>query len=64
MRDEDMILPPDLLLIFKALVTLDGVLLGIQLDFDLTEAMRRSSLRIGMARLSPEHWASTLQALA
>ncbi len=64
MRDEGMTLPPDLLLIFKALVTVDGVLSGIEPDFDLTEAMRRSSLRIVKARLSPEHWAPTLQALA
>ena len=64
MRDEGMTLPPDLLLIFKALVTVDGVLSGIEPDFDLSEAMRRSSLRIVKARLSPEHWAPTLQALA
>lgn len=64
MRDEGMTLPPDLLLIFKALITLDGVLSGIQPDFDLSEAMQRSSLRIARSRLSPEHWAPTLQALA
>lgn len=64
MRDEGLTMPPDLLLIFKALVTVDGVLTGIQPGFDLSEAMRRSSLRIVRARLSPEHWAPTLQALA
>lgn len=64
MRNEGMIMPPDLLLIFKALVTLDGVLSAIEPDFDLSEAMRRSSLRIARARLSPEHWGPTLQALA
>ncbi len=64
MRDEGLAMPPDLLLIFKALVTVDGVLSGIQPGFDLSEAMRRSSLRIARARLSPDHWAPTLQALA
>lgn len=64
MRDEGMTMPPDLLLIFKALVTVDGVLSRIEPDFDLSAAMQRSSLRIAKARLSPEHWAPTLQALA
>lgn len=64
MRDEGMTMPPDLLLVFKALVTIDGVLLAIQPDFDLSQAMKRSSLRIATARLSPEHWGRTLEALA
>lgn len=64
MRDEGMTMPPDLLLIFKALVTLDGVLIGIMPDFNLSEAMRRSSRRLMKARLSPEHWAPILQELA
>lgn len=64
MRDEGMTMPPDLLLIFKALVTVDGVLSRIEPDFDLSAATQRSSLRIAKARLSPEHWAPTLQALA
>lgn len=63
-REERMTLPPDLLLIFKALVTIDGVLLRIEPDFDLTAAMRRSSLRIARARLSPDHWSPILQAVA
>jgi ubiquinone biosynthesis protein len=63
MREEGLTMPPDLLLIFKALVTLDGVLCGIQPDFDLSSALRRSALRIAQARLSPEHWGPTLQAL-
>lgn len=63
-HQEGMTLPPDLLLIVKALITLDGVLSGIQPDFDLSEAMQRSSLRVARARLSPEHWVPTLQALA
>jgi len=64
MRDERMTLPADLLLIFKALVTMDGVLSRIEPDFDLTQAMRRSLLRIARTRLSPEHWAPVLQAVA
>jgi ubiquinone biosynthesis protein len=64
MRDEGMVLPPDLLLIFKALVTVDGVLSGIYPEFDLSTAMRRSALRIAQARLSPEHWGPIVQALA
>jgi ubiquinone biosynthesis protein len=64
MRHEGMTLPPDLLLIFKALITLDGVLSAIEPDFDLSRAMRRSSLRIAQARLAQEHWAPILQALA
>lgn len=64
MRDERLTLPPDLLLIFKALVTIDGVLSRIEPDFDLTQAMQRVSLRIARARLSPGHWSPVLQALA
>jgi len=37
-----MTMPPDLLLIFKALITIDGVLSSIQPGFDLSEAMSRS----------------------
>lgn len=63
MREEGMTMPPDLLLIFKALVTLDGVLTSIQPDFDLSAAMKRSSARLIRARLSPDHWGPVLQAL-
>ncbi|MBB6190184.1 ubiquinone biosynthesis protein [Sphingobium wenxiniae] len=64
MRDEGMTMPPDLLLIFKALVTVDGVLSGIEPDFDLSRAMQRASIRIAASRLSPDHWAPILRALA
>ncbi|MET0240272.1 MAG: AarF/UbiB family protein [Sphingobium sp.] len=63
MRADGMTMPPDLLLIFKALVTIDGVLTAIQPDFDLSEAMQRSSLRLVEARLSPAHWAPIVQAI-
>ncbi len=64
MREERMTMPPDLLLAFKTLITLDGVLAGIEPDFDLSAALKRSSVRIAAARLSPDHWAPILQGLA
>ncbi|MEH3159579.1 MAG: AarF/UbiB family protein [Sphingomonas taxi] len=64
LREEGMTMPPDLLLIFKALVTVDGVLSRIEPDFDLSAAMQRSSRRIFVARLAPDYWTPTLQALA
>ncbi|MFT3966392.1 MAG: AarF/UbiB family protein [Sphingobium sp.] len=64
LREEGMTMPPDLLLIFKALVTVDGVLNAIRPGFDLSAAMRRSSRRVLVARLSPERWEPRMQALA
>lgn len=64
MRAEGLVLPPDLLLIFKALVTVDGVLSSVAPGFNLSDAMKRSTMRIAAARLSPEHWTPILQALA
>lgn len=64
MREERMTVPPDLLLIFKALVTIDGVLTNIQPGFDLSGAVERSASRLMRARLSPDHWGPTLHALA
>jgi ubiquinone biosynthesis protein len=63
LREERLVLPPDLLLIFKALVTIDGVLTGIVPGFDLSDAIARSKLRIMRDRLSPERWAPTVEAL-
>src|SRR5690606_12585839 len=63
MREEGMTMPPDLLLIFKALITIDGVLSGIEPGFDLSQAMRRSSTKIARTQLSPERWSTTLQGL-
>ena len=63
LREEGLALPPDLLLIFKALVTIDGVLSGIQPDFDLSDAMQRSWLRVARARLSPDHWEPWLRSM-
>ncbi|HVI97757.1 MAG TPA: AarF/UbiB family protein [Sphingomonas sp.] len=63
LRDERLVLPPDLLLIFRALLTIDGVLTGIQPDFDLSGPMARAGLRVAQARLAPERWQATAQAL-
>ncbi len=63
MRQEKLVLPADLLLIFKALMTIDGVLSSIVPDFDLSQAIERSSLRIAMHRLSPQRWEMTLQSV-
>lgn len=62
-REEDMAMPPDLLLAFKSLITLDGVLQGIDPQFNLTSALKRSTVRIASARLSPSHWGPALQAV-
>jgi ubiquinone biosynthesis protein len=64
MRETGLVMPSDLLLIFKALITIDGVLAAIQPDFDLSAALRRASLRIVRARLSADHWAPVVQGLA
>ena len=40
------------------------MLQAIEPDFDLASAMQRASLRMARARLSPDHWAPVLQALA
>lgn len=63
LREEGLTMPSDLLLIFKALVTIDGVLSGIQPDFDLSDAMQRSWLRVARARLSPARWEPWLRSL-
>ncbi len=64
LRQERIVLQPDMLLLFKALITIDGVLSGIQPDFDLSTALRRASARIVEARLSPERWTKRATALA
>lgn len=64
MREEKVAMPPDLLLIFKAMITIDGVLRAIAPDFDLTQALQRSAIRIARAYLSPSHWEPGAQSLA
>ncbi|GFE73692.1 AarF/ABC1/UbiB kinase family protein [Novosphingobium sp. TCA1] len=51
LRQEGLVLPPDLVLIFKAMVTMDGVLAGIAPDFDLSEALGRMRGRLVASRL-------------
>jgi ubiquinone biosynthesis protein len=63
LREAGLVMPADLLLIFKALVTIDGVLMGIEPDFDLSQAIQRSRLRILQARLSPAGWMRNADAL-
>lgn len=64
MREYRLPIPPDLVLVLKALVTIDGVLARIAPGFDLTAAVRRASRRIVAARLSPAHWQPLAAALA
>ena len=51
-RKEGLVLPPDLALIFKALITMDGVLGAIQPGFDLSQALQRSRARLIAHRLT------------
>lgn len=46
LREEGLILPADLLLIFKALITMDGVLNAIAPGFDLSKAIQRSRAKL------------------
>lgn len=55
LRREGLVLPPDLLLIFKAMVTMDGVLSHIQPGFDLSDALqaaRGKLVEAGLSRLT------------
>ena len=51
-RKEGLVLPPDLALIFKALITMDGVLGTIEPGFDLSQALQRSRARLIAHRLT------------
>lgn len=64
LRERGLVMPPDLILIFKALVTMDGVLMRIEPEFDLSAAIQRSTIRLAAARLGPDHWQPILRALA
>jgi len=52
MRKEGLVLPPDLALMFKAMVTMDGVLTGIAPGFDLSQALTAMRGRIVAQRLA------------
>ncbi|BEV01133.1 ABC1 kinase family protein [Novosphingobium olei] len=56
MRDEGLAMPLDLMLMFKALLTMDGVLSAIQPDFDLTSAMQGAVARTSRRKLDPGYW--------
>lgn len=52
LRNEGLVLPPDLVLIFKAMVTMDGVLADIIPGFDLSEALGELRGRLLASRMS------------
>ena len=52
LRQEGLVLPPDLVLIFKAMVTMDGMLSGIAPGFDLSEALNSLRGRLVASRLT------------
>ncbi|WP_235037753.1 MULTISPECIES: AarF/ABC1/UbiB kinase family protein [unclassified Novosphingobium] len=52
LRKEGLVLPPDLVLIFKAMVTMDGVLSGIAPEFDLSQALTALRGRLVASRLT------------
>ncbi|WP_375196830.1 ABC1 kinase family protein [Sphingobium sp.] len=52
LRREGLVLPPDLVLIFKAMVTMDGVLARLVPGFDLSEALGELRGRLVASRLS------------
>jgi ubiquinone biosynthesis protein len=63
LREEGLVLPPDLLLIFKAMITMDGVLGAIDPGFDLSEALGKLRTRLLAARLGPGPSAERAEAL-
>lgn len=63
LRQEGLVLPPDLLLVFKALVTLDGVLSRIAPDFDLSAALQDMRRPLFAARFATMASSDRAQAL-
>ncbi|PHP19422.1 ubiquinone biosynthesis protein [Sphingobium sp. IP1] len=55
LRKEGLVLPPDLALIFKALITMDGVLGAIQPGFDLSQALQKARGRLVMNQVAAAH---------
>lgn len=62
-RKEGLVLPPDLALIFKALITMDGVLGAIRPGFDLSQALQRARGRLVTQRIAATHSPEKLAAL-
>lgn len=52
LREEGLVLPPDLLLIFKAMVTMDGVLARIEPDHDLSTCLQAIRGKLFAARFA------------
>lgn len=52
LRQEALALPPDLLLVFKSLLTIDGVLSRIEPDFDLSKTLESLRRKLLFSRLS------------
>ncbi|MGE4430987.1 MAG: ABC1 kinase family protein [Sphingobium sp.] len=52
LRHEGLVLPPDLLLIFKAMVTMDGVLAQIEPGFDLSGALQAVRGKLVVERIA------------
>jgi ubiquinone biosynthesis protein len=63
LRQERLVLPPDLVLIFKAMITMDGVLSGIEPGFDLSTALDRARAKLLAARLMPARGTERAEAL-
>lgn len=63
LRQEGLILPPDLLLIFKALITIDGVLSRIAPEFDLSAALHNMRGSLFATRLATMANGDRLQAM-
>lgn len=63
LREEGLVLPPDLLLVFKAMITMDGVLNGIAPGFDLSPAIERARAKLLAHRISPKRGADRAEAL-
>src|SRR5690606_30631976 len=63
LRREGLVLPPDLLLIFKAMITMDGVLAHLQPGFDLSRALQAARGKLMGAGLSRVTRPELLQAV-
>ncbi|WP_333574279.1 ABC1 kinase family protein [Sphingomonas sp.] len=63
LREEGLVLPPDLLLVFKAMVTMDGVLDRIAPGFDLSGAIGRAQVALFVNRFGPARIAAGSVAL-
>jgi len=62
--EEGLVMPPDLLLVFKAFVTMDGLLSRIAPGFDLSGAIGRAQARLVADRFAPGRLAASGGALA